>query len=138
MCRLLSQPCLQMQARLLGHHLCALLIGTCLQLQGDQEHYIFFSLPHVAVDSSGALGKIQRPGRAKVSSACGALGAALGELQGKGVVGLGEGGIAPLLAGSVQQLCVLAVAACTPGWLWKSCRERAYLARAKEVQPCCA
>jgi hypothetical protein len=46
-----------------------------------KERYVFFSFPHIAIDSEGKLGAISRPGRAGASSACGALIAALGQFQ---------------------------------------------------------
>ena len=59
---------------------------------GGREAYVFFSFPHVAVDSKEGLGQIQRPGRAAISHACGALCAALGELKSNGVSGLSNTG----------------------------------------------
>ena len=50
---------------------------------------MFFSFPHIGVDIDGTVGKVKRPGREGNSAACGALVAALGELQG--------GGLEPLL-----------------------------------------
>ena len=50
---------------------------------------MFFSFPHIGVDTDGTVGKVKRPGREGNSAACGALVAALGELQG--------GGLEPLL-----------------------------------------
>jgi hypothetical protein len=46
-----------------------------------KERYVFFSFPHIAVDSDGKLGAISRPGRSGASSACGALIAALSQFQ---------------------------------------------------------
>lgn len=43
---------------------------------------MFFSFPHIAIDSEGKVGAISRPGRAGASSACGALIGALGQFQG--------------------------------------------------------
>lgn len=42
-----------------------------------KERYVFFAFPHIAVDSTGALGKISRPGRPGASCACGAMAACL-------------------------------------------------------------
>jgi hypothetical protein len=50
-----------------------------------KERYVFFSFPHIAIDSTGEVGAISRPGRPGASSACGALKAALGEVQSKGL-----------------------------------------------------
>lgn len=47
-----------------------------------KERYVFFSFPHIAIDSEGKVGAISRPGRAGPSSACGALIGALGQFQG--------------------------------------------------------
>lgn len=52
---------------------------------GGRERYVFFSFPHIAIDSSGEVGAIARPGRPKQSCACGALLKCLGELKGEGV-----------------------------------------------------
>ena len=43
---------------------------------------IFFAFPHVAVSSEGEEGLVQRIGREKISSACGALLAIQGEAKG--------------------------------------------------------
>ena len=37
------------------------------------EHYIYYAFPHIAIGPSGKIGECFRPGRAKPSSACGAL-----------------------------------------------------------------
>ncbi|MEW5315489.1 MAG: hypothetical protein WDW38_006914 [Sanguina aurantia] len=52
---------------------------------GGRERYVFFSFPHIAIDSSGTMGAITRPGRAKQSCACGALLKCLGELRSEGL-----------------------------------------------------
>jgi Limiting CO2-inducible proteins B/C beta carbonyic anhydrases len=62
------------------------LINTWSNVQGTgKERYVFFSFPHIAIDSTGEVGAISRPGRPGASSACGALKAALGEVQSKGL-----------------------------------------------------
>ena len=71
--------------------------------KNSRERYIFFSFPHVAVDSSGGLGSIQRPGREACSSACGALKAALGHFQGQGVTGTAGGELFPPIPGCCLQ-----------------------------------
>ena len=50
-----------------------------------RERYVFFSFPHIAIDSKGQVGAIARPGRAGTSCACGALAKALGEFKKEGV-----------------------------------------------------
>ncbi|CAG9460391.1 unnamed protein product [Pedinophyceae sp. YPF-701] len=50
-----------------------------------KERYVFFSFPHIAIDATGKVGPIVRPGRPKVSGACGALVAALGHIGASGV-----------------------------------------------------
>ena len=50
-----------------------------------RERYVFFSFPHIAIDSQGEVGAIARPGRAGTSCACGALAKALGEFKKEGV-----------------------------------------------------
>mmetsp|Transcript_26962 Transcript_26962/g.72852 ORF Transcript_26962/g.72852 Transcript_26962/m.72852 type:complete len:453 (-) Transcript_26962:483-1841(-) len=52
---------------------------------GGKEQYVFFSFPHIAIDSAGGLGKISRPNRPDTSAACGALCACLGQLQAEGL-----------------------------------------------------
>ncbi len=46
---------------------------------------MFFSFPHIGIDAAGSLGNISRPGRPGASSACGALKAALGDIQAQGL-----------------------------------------------------
>lgn len=46
---------------------------------------MFFSFPHIAIDSKGTLGAISRPGRAGPNSACGAIKASLAHLQSVGL-----------------------------------------------------
>ncbi len=38
-----------------------------------KERYVFFSFPHIAIDSTGKVGVISRPNRPGASAACGAL-----------------------------------------------------------------
>mmetsp|Transcript_20930 Transcript_20930/g.54554 ORF Transcript_20930/g.54554 Transcript_20930/m.54554 type:complete len:482 (+) Transcript_20930:98-1543(+) len=52
---------------------------------GGKEQYVFFSFPHIAIDSMNAIGKISRPNRPGSSSACGALCACLADFQKDGV-----------------------------------------------------
>jgi hypothetical protein len=54
-------------------------------VQGGKERYVFFSFPHIAIDSEGKIGGISRPNRPGASSACGALIAACGELKKDGL-----------------------------------------------------
>jgi Limiting CO2-inducible proteins B/C beta carbonyic anhydrases len=55
-------------------------------VQGSgKERYVFFSFPHIGIDARGSLGAISRPGRPGASSACGALKAALADIQGSGL-----------------------------------------------------
>uniref|UniRef100_A0A7S2VV11 Limiting CO2-inducible protein B/C beta carbonyic anhydrase domain-containing protein n=1 Tax=Chlamydomonas chlamydogama TaxID=225041 RepID=A0A7S2VV11_9CHLO len=49
-----------------------------------RERYVFFSFPHIAIDSASSVGTITRPGRSGRSCACGALLKALGELKAEG------------------------------------------------------
>jgi hypothetical protein len=51
-----------------------------------KERYVFFSFPHISIDSRGTIGDISRPGRPGSSCACGALNKALIEIQNDGVV----------------------------------------------------
>jgi hypothetical protein len=64
-------------------------MGACLShspISGPtgKEKYVFFSFPHIAIDSTGDVGAITRPGRTGKSCACGALAKALGELKTEG------------------------------------------------------
>lgn len=54
-------------------------------VQGGKERYVFFSMPHIAIDSEGKIGAVSRPNRPGASAACGALIAALGDLKKEGV-----------------------------------------------------
>ncbi len=38
-----------------------------------KERYVFFSFPHIAIDSDGKVGAVSRPNRPGASAACGAL-----------------------------------------------------------------
>mgnify|MGYP001028191428 CR=1 FL=1 len=38
-----------------------------------KERYVFFSFPHIGIDSKGVVGNISRPGRSGMSCACGAV-----------------------------------------------------------------
>jgi len=50
-----------------------------------KERYVFFSFPHIGIDSNGVVGSISRPGRAASSAACGALIAALAQIKESGL-----------------------------------------------------
>jgi len=50
-----------------------------------RERYVFFTFPHIAIDSEGTVGNISRPGRSGTSCACGALVKCLSELKKEGV-----------------------------------------------------
>lgn len=54
-------------------------------VQGGKERYVFFSFPHIAIDSEGKVGGISRPGRPGASSACGALIACTNDLKKDGL-----------------------------------------------------
>ena len=51
-----------------------------MRLQAGKDRYVFFSFPHIAIDSRGTVGNISRPGRPGPSAACGALKGAQGLL----------------------------------------------------------
>jgi hypothetical protein len=55
------------------------------QCPDGRERYVFFSFPHIAIDATGAVGALYRPGRPGVSCACGAMAKCLGELKAEGV-----------------------------------------------------
>ncbi len=55
----------------------------CAQ-SGGRERYVFFSFPHIAIDSEGVVSSISRPGRAGKSCACGALQKCLNEFRVEG------------------------------------------------------
>lgn len=46
---------------------------------------MFFSMPHIAVNATGKVGVISRPGRSGESCACGALAASLGSIKSEGL-----------------------------------------------------
>ena len=46
-----------------------------------KERYVFWVAPHIAYSGDNEVGKVWRPGRAKASTACGALLALLGEIK---------------------------------------------------------
>lgn len=46
---------------------------------------MFFSFPHIAIDSEGKIGSVARPNREASSSACGALIAVTGQLKAEGL-----------------------------------------------------
>ena len=46
---------------------------------------MFFSFPHIGIDSKGTVGNISRPGRAGMSCACGAVIKTLGDLKSEGL-----------------------------------------------------
>lgn len=50
-----------------------------------KEQYVFFSFPHIGIDSTGIVGNISRPGRGGASGACGALIAACGQIREAGL-----------------------------------------------------
>ncbi|GAB4818999.1 hypothetical protein N2152v2_006045 [Parachlorella kessleri] len=50
-----------------------------------KERYVFFSFPHIAIDSKGVVGNIARPGRAAMSCACGAIIKSLGDIKRDGL-----------------------------------------------------
>ncbi|EFJ44558.1 low-CO2 inducible protein [Volvox carteri f. nagariensis] len=52
---------------------------------GGKERYVFFSFPHIAIDSDGKVGAVSRPNRPGASAACGALIACLGDLKKDGL-----------------------------------------------------
>ena len=49
---------------------------------GGRERYVFYAGPHVGIGPEGEPGVVEREGRQEPSTACGALLALLGELQG--------------------------------------------------------
>ncbi|GAB4823828.1 hypothetical protein N2152v2_010874 [Parachlorella kessleri] len=50
-----------------------------------KERYVFFSFPHIGIDSKGVVGNISRPGRSGMSCACGAVIKALGDIKSEGL-----------------------------------------------------
>lgn len=51
-------------------------------VENGKERYIFYALPHIAIDATGRLGVCHREGREEESSACGALNAFQQEMAG--------------------------------------------------------
>ncbi len=60
---------------------------ACLLLPqtSGKERYVFFSFPHIGIDSKGVVGNISRPGRAGMSCACGAVIKCLGDIKAEGL-----------------------------------------------------
>jgi hypothetical protein len=54
-------------------------------VENGKERYVFFSFPHIAVDSEGKVGAISRPNRPGASAACGALIKTMLDLKEEGV-----------------------------------------------------
>eukprot|EP00873_Tetraselmis_striata_P040314 jgi/Tetstr1/460578/TSEL_000503.t1 len=54
-------------------------------VQGGRKRYIFFSCPHVAIDSKGNAGPLARPGQQATNCACGAMIGALGQFNANGL-----------------------------------------------------
>jgi hypothetical protein len=50
-----------------------------------KERYVFFSFPHISIDSRGMVGTISRPGRPGQSCACGALNKAMVDIKAGGL-----------------------------------------------------
>jgi hypothetical protein len=50
-------------------------------IENGRERYVYYALPHIAVDAQGEFGIYYRPGRQKASHACGALMAFQHELE---------------------------------------------------------
>jgi len=46
-----------------------------------RQRFIFYTLPHIGVSSTGVIGEVERPGFVQLSHACGALVKLYGELQ---------------------------------------------------------
>ena len=42
-------------------------------IENERERYVYYALPHIAIDAQGEFGIYYRPGRQKASHACGAL-----------------------------------------------------------------
>jgi hypothetical protein len=87
-CRLrnINYPC---SATLWSDASYTLALLTChlflnLHPQG-KERYVFFSFPHIAIDSDGKVGAISRPNRPGASAACGALIKTMLDLKAEGV-----------------------------------------------------
>lgn len=52
-------------------------------IEGGRERYVYYALPHIAIDAQGEFGVYHRPGRRDASHACGALVAFQHELASK-------------------------------------------------------
>lgn len=52
-------------------------------IEGDRERYVYYALPHIAIDAQGEFGLYHRPGRRDASHTCGALAAFQHELASK-------------------------------------------------------
>lgn len=50
-------------------------------IEGGKERYVFFAMPHIAVDAQGIIGQCKRDGREDDSPTCGALSAAIQALE---------------------------------------------------------
>ena len=50
-------------------------------IENERERYVYYALPHIAIDAQGEFGIYYRPGRQKASHACGALMAFQHELE---------------------------------------------------------
>ncbi len=51
-------------------------------IDGGQERYVFYAMPHIAIDEKGNMGRCRRDGREDASTACGALAAFQKEMEG--------------------------------------------------------
>jgi hypothetical protein len=51
----------------------------------NKERYVFFSFPHISINSKGEVGPMSRPGRPGQSCACGALIKATNEIKSEGL-----------------------------------------------------
>jgi len=60
-------------------------VVLCTVQSSGKERYVFFSFPHIAIDSKGVVGNIARPGRAAMSCACGAIIKSLGDIKRDGL-----------------------------------------------------
>lgn len=56
-----------------------------ISAKSGKERYVFFSFPHIAIDATGEVGAINRPGRPGKSCACGAVAGALAAIKSDGV-----------------------------------------------------
>lgn len=54
-------------------------------VENGKERYVFFSFPHIAIDSDGKVGAISRPNRPGASAACGALIKTMLDIKAEGV-----------------------------------------------------